>query len=158
MAMIAYKCPDIQVVVVDINAARIAAWNSEVKLPTGSTIREWGCSAYGAGYPNHTMCHLPLSTFGTLSAVNEAVDHVIAHQELPIYEPGLFEVVKEARGRNLFFSTDTHKHVAEGDIIFVRSVNTTSVFAIPRRLDQELWTAPMQGSRLPQQGRAAGTA
>lgn len=41
-------------------------------------------------------------------------------QELPIYEPGLFEVVKEARGRNLFFSTDTQKHVAEGDIIFVR--------------------------------------
>ena len=30
MAMIAYKCPDIQVVVVDINAARIAAWNSDV--------------------------------------------------------------------------------------------------------------------------------
>lgn len=41
-------------------------------------------------------------------------------QELPIYEPGLDDVVKEARGRNLFFSTDTHKHVAEGDIIFVR--------------------------------------
>ena len=32
MAMIAYKCPDIEVVVVDINAARIAAWNSEVWL------------------------------------------------------------------------------------------------------------------------------
>ncbi len=30
MAMIAYKCPDITVVVVDINAARIAAWNSDV--------------------------------------------------------------------------------------------------------------------------------
>ena len=41
-------------------------------------------------------------------------------QELPIYEPGLDDVVKEARDRNLFFSTDTHKHVAEGDIIFVR--------------------------------------
>ncbi len=41
-------------------------------------------------------------------------------QELPIYEPGLDDVVKAARGRNLFFSTDTHKHVAEGDIIFVR--------------------------------------
>ena len=40
--------------------------------------------------------------------------------ELPIYEPGLEEVVQAARGRNLFFSSDTHKHVAEGDIIFVR--------------------------------------
>jgi hypothetical protein len=33
MAMIAFKCPDIQVVVVDINAARIAAWNSDVRPP-----------------------------------------------------------------------------------------------------------------------------
>ena len=42
---------------------------------------------------------------------------------LPIYEPGLDEVVKEARGRNLFFSTDIDKGIAEADIIFV-SVNT----------------------------------
>lgn len=59
----------IQVVVVDINEARIAAWNSD---------------------------------------------------SLPIYEPGLQEVVKEALGRNLFFSTDVKKHCAEADIIFVR--------------------------------------
>lgn len=39
---------------------------------------------------------------------------------LPIYEPGLDEVVKAARGRNLFFSTDTKKHVGEADIVFVR--------------------------------------
>jgi UDPglucose 6-dehydrogenase len=43
--------------------------------------------------------------------------------ELPIYEPGLDEVVKEARGRNLFFSTDVDKGIQENDIIFV-SVNT----------------------------------
>lgn len=43
--------------------------------------------------------------------------------ELPIYEPGLTEVVKEARGRNLFFSTDVDKGIEENDIIFV-SVNT----------------------------------
>jgi len=43
--------------------------------------------------------------------------------DLPIYEPGLDEVVKEARGRNLFFSTDVEKGIAEADIIFV-SVNT----------------------------------
>lgn len=40
--------------------------------------------------------------------------------KLPIYEPGLDAVVKEARGRNLFFSTDVNKHVAEADIVFVR--------------------------------------
>ena len=69
MAMIALHCPEIEVVVVDINQARIDAWNS---------------------------------------------DH------LPIYEPGLDEVVKACRGRNLFFSSDTKKHVGEADIVFVR--------------------------------------
>ncbi|HEY9250442.1 MAG TPA: UDP-glucose 6-dehydrogenase [Rariglobus sp.] len=72
MAVIALKAPDIKVTVVDMNAARIAAWNSDV---------------------------------------------------LPIYEPGLDEVVKQARGRNLFFSTEVKATIAESDIIFV-SVNT----------------------------------
>ena len=72
MAMIALKCPDITVTVVDMNAARIAAWNS-----------------------------------GTL----------------PIYEPGLDDVVKQARGRNLFFSTDVAGEIKQADIIFV-AVNT----------------------------------
>ena len=43
--------------------------------------------------------------------------------ELPIYEPGLDEVVKECRGRNLFFSTDISKAIKEADLIFI-SVNT----------------------------------
>jgi len=43
--------------------------------------------------------------------------------ELPIYEPGLEEIVKACRGKNLFFSSDTTKHVGEADIVFV-SVNT----------------------------------
>jgi UDPglucose 6-dehydrogenase len=43
--------------------------------------------------------------------------------KLPIYEPGLLEVVRQARGRNLFFSTDINRNIAEADIIFV-SVNT----------------------------------
>jgi len=72
MAMIALKCPDIRVTVVDMNAARIAAWNS------GS---------------------------------------------LPIYEPGLDDVVKQARGRNLFFSTEVAAEIKKADIIFV-AVNT----------------------------------
>lgn len=72
MAMIALKCPDIKVTVVDINEARIAAWNSD---------------------------------------------------ELPVYEPGLDDVVKQARGRNLFFSTDVNSAIRESDILFI-SVNT----------------------------------
>jgi len=72
MAMIALKAPDIEVNVVDMNVARIAAWNSDT---------------------------------------------------LPIYEPGLDEVVKQRRGKNLFFSTDVHGGIQKADIIFV-AVNT----------------------------------
>ncbi|TWU16170.1 UDP-glucose 6-dehydrogenase [Allorhodopirellula heiligendammensis] len=72
MAMIAKQCPHIEVRVVDINAARIAQWNSDT---------------------------------------------------LPIYEPGLQEVVSECRGRNLFFSTEVDEAIAESQMIFI-SVNT----------------------------------
>ncbi len=72
MAMIALKAPQIEVRVVDMNAARIAAWNSDT---------------------------------------------------LPIYEPGLDDVVRQTRGKNLHFSTDVHGAIREADIIFV-AVNT----------------------------------
>jgi UDPglucose 6-dehydrogenase len=79
MAMIAYKCPQYKITVVDINHKRIAEWNSD---------------------------------------------------NLPIYEPGLDEIVKAAKGRNLFFSTDVDKAIKESDIIFV-SVNTpTKTFGV----------------------------
>ncbi|WP_270089221.1 nucleotide sugar dehydrogenase [Sphingobacterium sp. SYP-B4668] len=42
---------------------------------------------------------------------------------LPIFEPGLADIVAEARGRNLFFSTDIEKAIDEADMIFI-SVNT----------------------------------
>ena len=44
-------------------------------------------------------------------------------ENLPIYEPGLKEVVAEARGRNLFFSTDVDQGIRDGQMIFI-SVNT----------------------------------
>jgi len=43
--------------------------------------------------------------------------------ELPIYEPGLPEVVKEAVGKNLFFSTAVDEEIKNADIVFI-SVNT----------------------------------
>ena len=43
--------------------------------------------------------------------------------KLPIYEPGLDEVVAEARDRNLFFSTEVDKAIDEAQMIFI-SVNT----------------------------------
>jgi UDPglucose 6-dehydrogenase len=75
MAVIASKCPDVRVTVVDQDADRIARWNGE----QGSA--------------------------------------------LPLFEPGLDELVKAARGRNLFFSTDIDAAIRLADIIFI-SVNT----------------------------------
>src|SRR5690606_41521810 len=42
---------------------------------------------------------------------------------LPVYEPGLDAVIAEARGRNLFFSTDVEKAIMDADMVFI-SVNT----------------------------------
>lgn len=43
--------------------------------------------------------------------------------KLPVYEPGLADIVKETRGKNLFFSTDVNTAIAESEMIFI-SVNT----------------------------------
>ena len=72
MAMIAAKCPQYKVTVVDINRDRIEQWKSD---------------------------------------------------QLPIYEPGLDELVRKTRKKNLFFSTEIEQGIRDADIIFV-SVNT----------------------------------
>lgn len=51
-------------------------------------------------------------------------------EELPIYEPGLYDVVKQARGRNLKFTTDVPGAIRESNMCFI-SVNTpTKTFGI----------------------------
>jgi len=75
MSVIAQKNPNVTVTVVDLNTARIDAWN-DADL-----------------------------------------------EKLPVYESGLDAVVADARGRNLFFSTDVEKAIDEADMIFI-SVNT----------------------------------
>lgn len=72
MAVLADRCPDVRVTVVDVDTARIRAWNSS---------------------------------------------------RLPIYEPGLDEIVGRNRGRNLFFSSDVAGSIQRADVIFV-CVNT----------------------------------
>ena len=58
--------------------------------------------------------------------------------KIPIYEPGLSEIVKEARGRNLFFSTDVDKAIDEADMIFI-SVNTpTKTYGIGKGMAADL--------------------
>jgi len=59
----------------------------------------------------------------TVSDINQTRIDAWNSDELPIYEPGLDEVVREARGRNLFFTTDIDGEIPKSDIIFV-SVNT----------------------------------
>ena len=44
-------------------------------------------------------------------------------EELPVYEPGLAELVQQSRGKNLFFSTEVEKAIDEAEMIFI-SVNT----------------------------------
>lgn len=59
-------------------------------------------------------------------------------ENIPIYEPGLSEIVKEARGRNLFFSTDVDKAIDEADMIFI-SVNTpTKTYGIGKGMAADL--------------------
>jgi UDPglucose 6-dehydrogenase len=73
--------------------------------------------------------------------VNEEKITAWQSDELPIYEPGLLEVVRCARGRNLFFSTEINRNIAEADIIFV-SVNTpTKTFGqgAGRAADLQFW-------------------
>ena len=94
MAVIAKMNPDRKVIVVDINAERIAAWNSE-------------------------------------------------DYSIPIYEPGLVDVVKEVRGRNLFFSTDIKGAVQQCDIVFVGVNTPTKMFGrgSGRASDLQYWEA-----------------
>ena len=50
--------------------------------------------------------------------------------DLPVYEPGLQQVVEEARGRNLTFSTDVDGAIRDANLIFI-SVNTpTKTFGV----------------------------
>jgi UDPglucose 6-dehydrogenase len=57
---------------------------------------------------------------------------------LPIYEPGLDKVVAEARGRNLFFSTEVDQAIDEADLIFI-SVNTpTKTYGVGKGMAADL--------------------
>lgn len=57
---------------------------------------------------------------------------------IPVYEPGLSAIVGEARGRNLFFSTEVDKAIAEADMIFI-SVNTpTKTYGVGKGMAADL--------------------
>ncbi len=77
----------------------------------------------------------------TVADVSEARIAAWQTDVLPIYEPGLLEVVQAARGRNLFFTTDIAGAIREADIIFV-SVNTptkTFGYGAGKAADLQFW-------------------
>ena len=58
--------------------------------------------------------------------------------KLPIYEPGLVEVVKQTRDKNLFFSTDVDEAIIESEMIFI-SVNTpTKTYGLGKGMASDL--------------------
>ena len=75
MVVIAEKCPNVTINVVDTNKEKIDAWNSK-----------------------------DLSN-------------------LPVFEPGLVELIKKVRNKNLFFTTQIDSSIKNADAIFI-SVNT----------------------------------
>nr|XP_033782804.1 UDP-glucose 6-dehydrogenase-like [Geotrypetes seraphini] len=88
----------------------------------------------GAGYVGGPTCSViaQMCPEITVTVVDINQKRILAwnSDQLPIFEPGLQEVVKACRGVNLFFSTDIARAVQEADIIFI-SVNTpTKMFGI----------------------------
>lgn len=81
----------------------------------------------GAGYVGGPTCsviaHMCPEIRVTVVDVNESRIKSWNSDTLPIYEPGLKEVVESCRGRNLFFSTDIDSAIRDADLIFI-SVNT----------------------------------
>lgn len=59
-------------------------------------------------------------------------------EKLPIYEPGLKEVVKEVRGRNLFFSTDIDKAIVESEMIFMAVNTPTKTYGVGKGMAADL--------------------
>lgn len=58
--------------------------------------------------------------------------------KIPIYEPGLSDVVAEARGKNLFFSTEVDRAIDEAQLIFI-SVNTpTKTYGLGKGMAADL--------------------
>ena len=59
----------------------------------------------------------------TIVDLSQARIDAWSSDDLPIDEPGLDEVVKATRGKNLFFSTDVAQNIKDADVIFA-AVNT----------------------------------
>lgn len=61
---------------------------------------------------------------------NEARIAAWNSDHLPVYEPGLDEIVRQARGRNLHFKTDVEEAIRTGEIIFVCVGTPTKTYGV----------------------------
>ena len=88
----------------------------------------------GAGYVGGpTMAMIALKCPDIRVTVTDPNEKRIAawnSEELPVYEPGLQEVVESARGKNLFFTTDIKAAIREADIIFVSVGTPTKTYGV----------------------------
>uniref|UniRef100_A0A8C4IVR8 UDP-glucose 6-dehydrogenase n=1 Tax=Dicentrarchus labrax TaxID=13489 RepID=A0A8C4IVR8_DICLA len=87
----------------------------------------------GAGYVGGPTCSVianmcPEITV-TVVDVNESRIKAWNSDTLPIYEPGLKEVVESCRGRNLFFSTDIDSAIRDADLVFISVLSNPEFLA-----------------------------
>ncbi|XP_078407320.1 UDP-glucose 6-dehydrogenase-like isoform X2 [Cetorhinus maximus] len=87
----------------------------------------------GAGYVGGPTCSViaQMCKEITVTVVDVNVERIKAwnSNHLPIFEPGLQEVVESCRGQNLFFSTDIDSAIKEADLIFISVLSNPEFLA-----------------------------
>ncbi|XP_054717679.1 UDP-glucose 6-dehydrogenase-like [Uloborus diversus] len=106
----------------------------------------------GAGYVGGPTCSVIALKCPDIKVVvtdkSESRIQAWNSDRLPVYEPGLDEVVKQCRGRNLFFTTDVDTAIKEADLIFI-SVNTpTKTFGFGKGRAADLRYIEAAGRRI----------
>jgi len=88
----------------------------------------------GAGYVGGPTCCIIAQQCPDIqvTVVDKSAERIAAwnSKELPIYEPGLAEVVEQCRGKNLIFSTDIESAIKSADIIFICVNTPTKTFGM----------------------------
>jgi len=115
----------------DIHRDQGAHWTNSI-FQKMSEIRSICC--LGAGYVGGPTCCIMAMQCPDIkvTVVDKSVERIAAwnSNNLPIYEPGLQEVVEKCRGKNLHFSTDINKAIKEADLIFICVNTPTKTFGL----------------------------
>merc|ERR1711892_199311 len=115
-----------------------------------SDIRSICC--LGAGYVGGPTCCIMAQQCPNIkvTVVDKSVERIAAWNSpnLPIYEPGLVEVVEKCRGKNLHFSTDIELAIKEADLVFICVNTPTKTFGLGqgRKIVVEKSTVPVKAA------------